>query len=166
MKKVFFCLMMLAFTGKLAAQNYQLHAVYMYQFIKYINWPAGESTGDFVIGVLGDSPITEHLNKMAETKKIGSRKIVIKEFDNIAQITNTQMLFVGKDVVEEVAPVLEKINGQHTLLITEEEGFGLEGSNINFIERKGRLVFELNRNAMDRESLQVSSELAKLAIVI
>ena len=166
MKKVFFSLVLLTFSFQLTAQNYQLHAVYMYQFIKYIKWPDAVSQGDFVIGVLGESPATDHLKKMAETKKIGSRNIVLKEFNSVSDITNAHMLFIGEGNIESVESVLGQIEGQHTLLITEEEGFGLEGSNINFVERNGRLVFELNQHAMDREQLKVSSELAKLAIVI
>jgi len=166
MKKMFFCLILVGLSFKLAAQNYQLHAVYMYQFIKYIKWPESQSGGDFVIGVLGDSPAVEYLDKMAKTKKAGSRNIVLKTFDNLADVTKTDMLFVHEGAVNELAGVIDKIGGQSTLLVTEKEGFGLEGSNINFVVRQGRLVFELNQDAMERESLKVSAELAKLAIVL
>lgn len=157
---LFFCVL------RLSAQNYQLHAVYIYQFIKYIKWPDANSSGDFVIGVLGDTPALEHLQKMADTKSAGNRDIVIRRFANVNDITKAHILFVPKNAVETVSEVLKKTNNSGTMLITEEEGFGLEGSNINFVERKGRLVFELNSAAMEREQLKVSSELAKLAIVI
>lgn len=166
MKRIFIVLVVLFISSQAVAQNYQLHAVYMYQFIKYIKWPEGAASGDFVIGVLGESPATEHLQKMADTKKAGSRNIVLKKFNSPSEVTDTHMLFIGKGTVENVAAVLEYTQNTNTLLVTEEEGFGLEGSNINFVLRNGRLVFELNQSAMDRESLKVSTELAKLAIVI
>lgn len=166
MRKVFFCFLFVGFALQVSAQNYQLHAVYMYQFIKYIKWPDSESGTDFVIGVLGQTPALEHLEKMAKVKKAGDRTIVVKKFSTTDQVTPTNMLFVGKGTINEVKAVLPKIKGTSTLLITEEEGFGLEGSNINFVERNGRLAFELNQDAMDREKLKVSGELAKLAIVL
>ncbi|MTI22732.1 YfiR family protein [Fulvivirga sp. RKSG066] len=165
MKKLFFCLFLSVLTFQVSAQNYQLHAVYMYQFTKYIKWPASGSS-EFVIGVLGDTPAIEYLDKMAQTKKAGSKDIVIKKFKSLSGVTKTDMLFVGKEADAELSNIINKVKGQNTLLITEEEGFGLEGSNINFVERNGRLVFELNQKAMERESLKVSAELAKLAIVI
>lgn len=166
MKRVFFLLFALVFTSQVVAQNYQLHAVYMYQFIKYIKWPENAESGDFVIGVLGESPATEHLQKMANTKKAGSRNIVLKKFNSPSEVKETHMLFIGKGVTSDMASIIKHTQNTNTLLVTEEEGFGLEGSNINFVVRNGRLVFELNQNAMERENLKVSTELAKLAIVI
>ncbi|MDX1628835.1 MAG: YfiR family protein [Fulvivirga sp.] len=166
MKKLLFCVMLLVSVTILPAQNYQLHAVYIYQFTKYIKWPDAQMEGDFVIGVLGETPALEHLQKMADVKKAGNRDIVIRKFGDVSEVEPTHILFVGKEVIDSVSSVLKHIGGKHTLLITEEEGFGLAGSNINFVERDGRLVFELNRDAMRREGLKVSNELAKLAIVI
>ena len=40
------------------AQNvYAVHANIIYRFTKYINWPDDRKTGDFVIGVVGDTPL-------------------------------------------------------------------------------------------------------------
>ncbi len=166
MKRLIFFIGVLAISFQAVGQNYQLHAVYMYQFIKYIKWPDNTSSGDFVIGVLGESPATEYLQKMADTKKAGARNIVLKKFDTPSEIAQTHMLFIGKGTTNDMASILEYTENTNTLLVTEEEGFGLEGSNINFVVRNGRLVFELNQSAMDRENLKVSAELAKLAIVI
>jgi len=148
------------------SQNYQLHSVYMYSFIKYVQWPPEDSQGDFIIGVLGDSPVIEHLEKMASTKKAGSRKIVIKKFGNTSELDKTHMLFIAKELNNQLPSVLKNTGKGHTLLITEKEGMGAEGSNINFVIRKDRLAFELNKSAMQRASLKVSNELTRLAIII
>lgn len=166
MKRVLILSLLFFCSLRLSAQNYQLHAVYIYQFTKYIKWPDVTSSEDFVIGVLGETPALEHLEKMAETKSAGNRDIVIRRFASINEVAQVHILFVPNGVVETLAPILNKTKETGTMLITEKEGFGLEGSNINFVERKGRLVFELNTAAMEREQLKVSSELAKLAIVI
>jgi len=166
MKKVVLSVLLLFVGSQLFSQNYQLHAVYMYQFTKYIKWPDTKSTGDFVIGVLGDTPATEFLQKMANVKKVGSRNIVVKEFNGANNIAESHILFVSEEAIDSVKQILPKTQNTSTLLITEKEGFGLEGSNINFVERNGRLVFELNQDAMRRENLRVSSELSRLAIVL
>ncbi|MTI40782.1 YfiR family protein [Fulvivirga lutimaris] len=146
------------------AQNYQLHTVYIYSFIRYVQWPTIE--GDFVIGVVGESPIIEHLKKMASAKKAGSRDIIIKEFASSASVTPTDILFVSKGASDSFEDIKSKVNTANTLLITETEGLGMEGSAINFVERNSKLAFELNRHAVEEAGLKVSTELTRLAIII
>ncbi len=166
MKKLLPFIVLLFFNVSAFSQNYQLHSVYIYSFIKYVQWPAEDVEGDFLIGVVGDSPIVEHLQKMASIKKAGSRKIVIKKYNNVAEVQQTHMLFIAKELSNQLPTILKNTGKMHTLLITEEEGMGAEGSNINFVIRKGRLAFEMNKAAMQRASLKVSNELTRLAIVI
>lgn len=147
------------------AQNYQLHSVYIYSFIKYVEWPDKES-GDFVIGVYGESPMTDYLKKMAAIKKAGDQTIVIKEINDTQRLTGLHILFVPDSKSEEFDIISQQLEASNTLIITESDGLGQTGSNINFVEQGGKLRFELNRSAMDKQNLKVSSELTKLAILI
>lgn len=73
MKK--YLVLIFLFTTSLAfSQNYQLHSVFIYSFTRYVQWPDEYNKGDFEIVVLGDSPITEELQKLAQAKK-GRRPI-------------------------------------------------------------------------------------------
>lgn len=166
MKKLLLLALLIFFNVAAFSQNYQLHSVYMYSFIKYVQWPSQDVEGDFLIGVVGESPILEHLEKMASTKKAGSRKIVIRKYNDVTEIEQTHMLFLAKELNNQLPALLKRAGNKHTLIITEEEGMGSEGSNINFVVRKGRLAFELNKSAMQRSSLKVSNELTRLAILI
>jgi hypothetical protein len=51
-------------------------------------------------------------------------------------------------------------------VVTEEPGQGVKGSDINFIDKDGKLAFELNQNAVNKRKLKVSTELTRLAIII
>lgn len=147
-----------------SAQSYQLHAVYIYSFIRYIQWP--NNTGNFTIGVLGESPINSHLDNMAATKKAGSRTIVIKKFSSASEVTPTDILFIANSVEESVEAFKSTSISNNTLIITEKEGQGMAGSAINFIEKNSKLAFELNKSSIEEAGLKVSSELARLAIII
>ena len=146
------------------AQNYQLHTVYIYSFIRYIQWP--DNSGDFTFGVLGDSPINTHLEKMASSKKAGARTIRIIRFSNVDVIRPTDILFISKSVEDSVESFVVTTSNNHTLTITEKEGEGMAGSAINFIEKNGKLAFELNKSSIEKAGLRVSSELSRLAIII
>ncbi|UII19511.1 YfiR family protein [Fulvivirga ligni] len=166
MKKHFLIGLFLLLSVVSFAQNYQAHAVYIYSFIRYVQWPSSSADGDFTIGVVGDSPITEYLQKMADVKKVGSRDIVIKNFTNINGLENCDLVFVSKEYTENFSVILGKLGRAHTLVITEKEGMGVAGSNINFVQKNGKLAFEINKSAMQRADLKVSSELTRLAILI
>src|SRR4028119_2478204 len=64
--------------------DYKYHSVFIYNFIKYIQWPSSAQSGDFVIGVLGSSGIIPELEKMASTKTVGSQKIVVRRFNSVS----------------------------------------------------------------------------------
>lgn len=166
MKRLFFVVVLLILAPVTFAQNYQLHSVYIYSFIRYVQWPGGDTSDDFVISVLGDSPVIPHLEKMAEAKKAGNRTIVIKKALGVDEVGDSEIVFVTSEASGQLKDLLAKLGRSNTLIITEEEGLGLEGSNINFVIRGGKLAFELNKSAMERADLKVSTELSRLAIII
>jgi hypothetical protein len=62
--------------------------------------------------------------------------------------------------------VIAKVAGKPTMVITDKNGLGEKGSNINFKTVGGKLKFELNQAAFDKNKLKVSSQLVSMAIVI
>jgi hypothetical protein len=149
-----------------AQQDYRFHSVFMYNFTKYIQWPTSVQTGDFIIGVLGNSPILPELEKMAENKTVGNQKIVIKKFKSVSDISSCQMLFIPSADSRDFESALEKLKGKPTLVLTEKNGLGQKGSGINFVLLDGKWRFELNENATQNAGLKVSKELSRLAILL
>src|SRR3954462_7999313 len=63
------------------AREYEIKAAYLYNFIKYIDWPAqGLPTGSdtITIGVIGGNPFGPALAPL-DGKMVKGRKLVIKE---------------------------------------------------------------------------------------
>ena len=167
-RSIFFLLAVFIFLShfEAKAQNYQLHAVFINSFIKYVKWPDEHSSGDFKIGVVGESPIVDHLKKLADVKKVNGRDIVVETFPSIEQAKNVHILYLPETQAANLDKALNKFGSLPTMVITEKDGLGTLGSNINFIIRNGRLAFELNLAAMEKSNLKVSQELARLAIEI
>ena len=153
-------------SSSLWAQSYQLHSVFLYSFTRYVQWPDELSKGDFDILVLGDSPITPELKKMADLKKVGDRPIKIHSIRTTSEIRKCNILYVPADKSTQLADILIKVGAYSILVVTEQEGMGAKGSGINFITKDGKLAFEMNQAAMNKQKLKASSELTRLAIVI
>lgn len=149
-----------------AQSTYQTHTLYVYSFGKFIQWPEEYRTGDFEIAVLGDSPILAELEKMAQKKKMGDRTIRILPLATIKDFKKSHILFLPAGQSGLLTETMQKIGEQPTLIVTEQVGLGAKGSDINFIVKEGKLVFEINQNSLSKHKLKAANELTRLAIII
>ena len=152
--------------GPAVAQNYKMHSVFIYSFTRYVQCPDAYNQGDFEIMVLGDSPIFDELKAMAQAKKVGERPIKITKIQEASEIRKCNILFLSTTKSAQIAEVMEKVNTQSILVVTEEPGLAQKGSDINFIVKDGKLAFELNQASVNKQGLKVSIELTRLAILI
>jgi hypothetical protein len=166
MKKVAVCLLMLVASQVLHAQSPKHQSVFIYSFTRYVIWPDSYNFGDFEILVLGDTPVLNELKAMAQAKKVGERNIKVTKINNVSEIRKANMLFVPSARAADIDGVVAKVGNLSILIITEEPGLGVKGSDINFILKDGKLAFELNQPAMTRQNLKASTELSRLAIMI
>lgn len=165
MKKGLLLAVTLLFCGLTQAQNYKQHPLFIYSFTRYVQWPEAYTQGDFEILVLGDTPLMDELKVLA-TKKVGERAIKIVKISSVAEIRKCNMLFVPADKSDKITEILQKIDTQSVLLMTEQPGLGAQGSCINFITKEGRLAFELNQAAFTKRNLKASNELTRIATMI
>ena len=57
-------------TVKAQSTNYKSYALYVYNFMKYIEWPENNSNSKFVIALIGNSPIEKEFELLAKNKKL------------------------------------------------------------------------------------------------
>jgi len=146
--------------------DYKSHTVYVYNFTKYIQWPAAYQSGDFVIAVYGTSPITSQLRSATANKTVGAQKIVVKQYKSLANIENPHILFIPNPQSANLAAIAQKLQGKSTLIVTEKNGLAKQGSHINFILRDGKWKIEMNNPLVESSSLKVSSQLSRIAIPV
>ena len=149
-----------------AQDVHKFQSIFIYNFSKFIQWPAEYENGEFIIGVLGESPITKHLESMASVKKVRGQKFIIKKFSSVDQITKCHMLYIPSNKSASLQKCLKGIGSNATLIITDKPGMAENGSSINFLIVDGKPKFELNKVSTTKHKLKVSSQLSKLAILI
>jgi len=82
------------FSGKAHATDYKAYTLFIYNFMKYVEWPEANSKGDFVLCVIGDSPINKELQALASTKKLKGRNIILKKCNSVEEATGSHLVFV------------------------------------------------------------------------
>ena len=152
----------------LRAQNasqreYEIKAAYLYNFIKYVDWP---SYGDTIsIGVLGYDPFGTALAPL-NGKVVKGRRLVIKHLDSVREAQQCQIIFVSSSEKQRLQEIFESLRSARVLTVGETQGFADGGGIINFIEENNKVRFEINADAARRTGLNISSELLKLARLV
>ena len=112
--------------------NAKMKAVFLYNFTRYIEWPESYKQGNFVIGLLGETAITDELNKVAQTKKAVNQTIEIKRFGSLSDVSECHMLYVSTSKSGDLASAIQKTKSRSTLVITEQDGLAVKGAGISF----------------------------------
>lgn len=148
------------------AQKEKYHSIFIYNFSKYVKWPDSQNSGNFVIGVLGNSAIIKDLKTMASAKKVNGRSIEVKQYNSVANIGDCDILYVSASSSNSIAQVTAATKGKSILIVTDKPGLAHKGAAINFVEVGGKIKFELNQQNAESRGLKVSGSLASLAILV
>ncbi len=143
--------------------NHKIHSIFIYNFAKYTQWPASSQSGDFIIEVLGRSPLADELAKVVANKTVGTQKIVVRRITSPDQLSGAHMVILPGTESRHFEALQARLKGKPTLLITEKPGLGHKGSGINFVIREDKWSYELNQGILAENGLRVSIEISKLA---
>ncbi len=140
-------------------------AMFIYNFSRLVEWP-GAGTGDFIIGVIGNSNVASELTNYTAGKRAGNQNIKVAEFNNPADIGNCNILFVGFGKTNKMDEIIAKASSNGTLIITERKGSCDEGAAINFVVEQNSLKFEVKPANAKRNGLVMSSKLEQMALQV
>ena len=146
--------------------NAKIKTMFIYNFTKYIEWPSSYKQGNFVIGMLGESPLYGNLKKMSASKKAVTQTFKIQKFNSISEVSKCHILILSKDVNGKLPDAISKVKAFSTLIITEGQGLARKGSAINFTVQNNKQRFELNKANISKYNLKVSQNLISLAIEV
>ncbi len=135
----------------------QTRALYIMDISKYVQWPdeVMESSEYFTIGVLTNKEdLFYELDAIAKNRKtIQDKEIRLLFFREINMIEPTRVLYVNNNEDYKIEKVLEKIKGNHTLLMGEEYEF--RQSMMNFVVINDSPRFEVNESLLNSEGMSV-----------
>jgi hypothetical protein len=147
-----------------SAQLEKSQASYIYNFTRFIEWPANNNSGEFIIGVLGKNhPITSELSASAAARKVGSLSVKVVEFAKVEDITFCHMLFVPVQKTSFLKKINDKFGTQGMLVLTEEQDWNPSESTINFMVVDSKLGFHINQKNASAKQLKLSEKLIALS---
>jgi hypothetical protein len=160
----FFCVAGLSLGEDRKPTEYQVKAAYIYNFAKFVDWPAG-GAGDIDVCVLGEDPFNHDL-ALIEGKRILNRNIMIKRVASYRNASGCDILFISESEEDHLAQIVSFLKGYPVLTIGDSEGFAEKGVMINFYMEGRTVRFEINPKAAARAGLRISSSLLRIAKIV
>jgi hypothetical protein len=145
--------------------EYQVKALFLLNFVKYVDWPAGES-GPITIGILGQDNFDDNLTNAVEGKSINGRAITIKHLSSGDNMSGCAVLFISSSENSELSVILSKTGSLPILTVGESDSFLGNGGIINFMLKEGKIHLAINLKAAQKANLQISSKLLSVADVV
>jgi hypothetical protein len=146
--------------------EYEVKAVYLFNFAKFVQWPAGEPSGEtdaFTICVLGEDPFGRTLDFTLAGETLHGKKTATKRIASARDARGCRIVFVSGSEERRIRSVLGALKGMRVLTVSDMNDFAARGGMIQLVMDHDRVRFEVNLTAATSEGLGMSSELLKVA---
>ena len=166
--------MYLFFAGSIALgqqkpSEYQVEAAYLYNFARFVEWPAKDATAQnnsFTICVLGGVPFGQRLDATLAGETIANQRVVARRISSPQMAVDCQILFISSSEAKRLNKVIEALDTNAVLTVSDIPQFSQRQGMIQFVLEENRIRFEVNLTATQRAGLTLSSELLKVATVV
>lgn len=156
----------LALARTQTASRAQLEAQFLFNTLKFVRWPATRFENDrspIIVGIVGSEAVASHLERLAREKTVLGRTVVVRRISADSELYSCHAVFLGLSHRERTNEILRQIQQGSTLTVGEGKGFSSAGGMIDLVVDRGKVHFGMNRPALLRSRLYVSSKLLRMA---
>ncbi len=158
----------MALSGNITAE--MIKATYLEKIANFIEWPdssvESDSSGTFIIGVVGENKFGDVLDKLYKERKIKNKNVEIRYFSSSESVGHCNILFISKSEAGNLKEILEKAGELNALTVGDTEGYADEGVLVNFYNQGKNIRFEINERAVKNSQLVFSHHLYSAARII
>ncbi len=146
--------------------EYSLKAVFLYNFCRFIDWPAtafASANEPIVIGILGTDPFGPLLEEAVQGETSHGRRLQIEHYRSVREVRGCHVLFIGESESGRLREILGAVAGTSIVTVGETSGFVDQGGMIALTTDQNRVRLVINPNTMRNANLNVSSKLLRVA---
>jgi hypothetical protein len=153
-------------TGADVTPDVPVKAAFLYNFAKFVEWPALPAAAPLVVCIVGHDGIAAAFIETVRGQNISGHSFDVWVLQDSSRWRACHLLFIADAETRRSAGGLDEIKRLPVLTVSDNKGFALAGGIIELYVEAGRMRFAINLDAADRAGLRVSSRLLGLAKVI
>jgi hypothetical protein len=149
--------------------EYQLKAAFVYNFAKFVDWPAKVYSGPespFSICILGTDPFGPVIDDALRGKTVEDHPVIVRREKDVGAARHCQIVFVSASEKHRLPEILASLKGASVLIVADFDGFAAAGGAIELTLQDSRVRFAINPGAADGAGLRISSKLLALATIV
>jgi hypothetical protein len=160
------CLLLLSSAGRAAegASEYAVKAAFLYNFAKFVEWPAGTFAGaadPIALCVLGENPFGTLLEDAVRDKTVNGREITVHGSKTLSAAAGCHIVFLASGSLE---GSLAALANSPVLTVSDAESAVERGAIIGLKLQERKVRFEVNLISARKARLKLSSQLLKIAV--
>ena len=140
-----------------------VEAAYLYNFAKFVTWPAKANADALNVCILGKDPFGPTLDQVVAGETIDGRHLAVIRLADELSAQRCAILFIGESESSNLDRDLAAVAHLPILTVSDIPGFMEDGGTIQFVLREDRVRFEVNLNAARKCGIVLSSQLLKVA---
>jgi len=162
-------LLSLCSPGYTQTSEYELKAVFLYNFTQFVSWPESAFTAPdmpFQLCLAGEDPFGHILDEAVISEKVGRHQIVVRRIHNLENTASCHMIFIPEKNLSTLDQILTIVKGNSVLVVGDEGDSAEKGATIGFLFVNQRVRLRVNLRSARLANLTISSKLLKLSDVI
>jgi hypothetical protein len=155
--------------GAPTVSEYQVKAVFLFNFSRFVEWPASafaSADAPFVVGIFGHDPFGGDLDEVVKGETVNGRPLVVKRLRSVDEIAACQIVFIHRSEDHRLGEVLTSLGHRSTLTVSDVPGAAQRGVMIRLVTEKGRVRMRVNVDSARAADLTISSNLLRAAEIV
>jgi hypothetical protein len=148
--------------------EYEIKAAFVYNFAKFVQWPASsfaQPQAPLVLCLVGRDVFGPALETI-DHKLVQGHALQIRRQVRLDELGSCHILFVADSERQRLGSILRAVPEVGVLTISDIERFAEAGGIIGFYNLDNKVQFSINLDQARSASLQINSQLLRLARVI
>lgn len=161
--------LMMPATALPAPSEYQVKAVFLFNFARFVEWPAltfVSASSPFTICVYGKDPFGADLDDVVRGEAISGRPLAVRRVKDTQELRDCQILYIARVADSELDAILAALGQQGTLTVSDVEGAARRGVMIRMMTVGGKIRLRVNVDAARAARLTISSNLLRSAEIV
>ncbi len=152
-----------------AATEYEIKAVYLFNFARFVTWPDSafpSPEAPITLCVLGNDPFGSVLDRTLANESVAGRPLAARRIAGPEAATDCQLVFVDTSASTTTSRLLHALRGQPVLTVGDDEAFAHAGGMVGFYLEDATVRLAVNEASVRAAGLSMSAQLLRIVRLV